>query len=117
MINKMNAMYNAKNPNQGPDKKVLCVCSAGLLRSPTAAVVLNREYNYNTRACGIHDYALIQYNEVLGHWADEIVVMYPDLVTKDMPEEKLIVLNIPDMYEYMDKTLQRMIKEEYENQS
>lgn len=110
----MNAMYNAKNPYQGPAKKVLCVCSAGLLRSPTAAIVLNREYDYNTRACGIHDYALIQYDEILGHWADEIVVMYPDLVTEDMPEEKLIVLNIPDMYEYMDKTLQRMIKEEYD---
>lgn len=115
MINRMNAMYNAKNPYQGLDKKVLCVCSAGLLRSPTAAVVLNREYGYNTRACGIHDYALIQYNEVLGHWADEIVVMNPELVIDTMPKEKTTVLNIPDIFEYMDKTLQKRIKEEYEN--
>ena len=76
-----NRLYNCKNPYQGDAKKVLCVCSAGLLRSPTAAVVLNREYGYNTRACGTEvGHALIPLDETLMHWADEIVVMDRDQI-------------------------------------
>jgi predicted protein tyrosine phosphatase len=73
----MNRLGNCTNPYQGNTKKVLCVCSAGLLRSPTAAVVLSQEpFNYNTRAAGIStDYALVQVDDVLVTWADEIVCM------------------------------------------
>ena len=109
-----NALWNCRNPFQGSEKRVLVVCSAGLLRSPTCAWLLS-QYKYNTRSCGIHDYALIQYDDVLEHWADEIVVMNPELVIDTMPKEKTTVLNIPDIFEYMDKTLQKRIKEEYEN--
>ena len=49
----MNRMWNVSNPWQGDAKRVLCVCSAGLLRSPTAAKVLYDEYGYNTRAAGL----------------------------------------------------------------
>lgn len=49
----MNRIANASNKFQGSYKRVLCVCSAGLLRSPTAALVLSKDpYNFNTRACG-----------------------------------------------------------------
>ena len=49
----MNRLGNSKNPYQGDFKKVLCVCSAGLLRSPTAAWVLsNAPFNFNTREIG-----------------------------------------------------------------
>ena len=48
-----NRLHNATNPYQGSYKKVLCVCSAGMLRAPTAAVVLSRPpYDFNTRAVG-----------------------------------------------------------------
>lgn len=111
-----NALHNANNPYQGTAKKVLCVCSAGLLRSPTAAVVLQQKYGYNTRSCGIHDYALIQYDEVLEHWADEIVVVNGNLALDfNFPKDKLIVLDIPDMYDYMNPELQNIIIEQYEN--
>jgi predicted protein tyrosine phosphatase len=71
-----NRLYNCKNPYQGNYKKVLTVCSAGLLRSPTIAWVLSQDpWNYNTRSCGVHDYALIMLDDVLLTWADEIVVV------------------------------------------
>jgi len=61
---RMNALHNCTNPHQGTSKKILTVCSGGLLRSPTLANVLHKNYNYNTRSCGVHDYALIQFDEV-----------------------------------------------------
>lgn len=73
----MNRLANSSNIYQGKFKRVLCVCSAGLLRSPTAAFVLSQEpYNYNTRAAGlIKEFALVPVDEVLIRWADEIVCM------------------------------------------
>lgn len=114
-----NRLHNCTNPYQGKTKKVLCVCSAGLLRSPTAAVVLNREYGYNTRACGIEpSFALIPFDEVLAHWADEIVVMEPYQVglVPERYKDKVLCLNIRDSFEYMNEELQRQIKEKYDQQ-
>ena len=72
-----NRLGNALNPWQGDAKKVLCVCSAGLLRSPTAAWILSNEpFNFNTRAVGTSsDFALIPLDAVHIAWADEIVVV------------------------------------------
>jgi predicted protein tyrosine phosphatase len=70
-----NRLGNCGNRFQGGRNRVLCVCSAGMLRSPTIAWVLSNEpYGFNTRAAGISDeYALIPVDEVLLSWADEIV--------------------------------------------
>jgi len=116
-MTRINALHNCSNPYQGQYKKVLCVCSAGLLRSPTTAIVLQRTYNYNTRACGVHDYALIQFDDVLGTWADEIVCVEQSIANNipDQFKDKVITLNIPDMYEYMNPELQEIIKEQYDN--
>ena len=106
-----NRMWNCKNPYQGHEKKVLCVCSAGLLRSPTAAKVLWKEYGYNTRACGLDvGHALIPIDEVLLTWADEIVCMTHDQCDyirsrfgfRDTP---IVCLGINDSYAYMDPNL------------
>ena len=122
-MNDRNRIYNAKNPYQGESKRVLCVCSAGLLRSPTVAVVLSAEpYNYNTRAAGINSsYALIPVDDVLLIWADEVVCMTPD--QKEILEAKLMrlgatattlfCLNIPDNYAYRDPKLIKEIKMRY----
>lgn len=115
----MNKLGNCKNPYQGSNKKVLCVCSAGLLRSPTMARVLAEEYDYNTRAAGINkEYALIDVTDVLITWADEIVVaedwMANEILSKFGSKDNIIILDIPDKYGYMDKTLVKLIKERYE---
>lgn len=121
-----NRIHNATNPYQGDTKKVACVCSAGLLRSPTCAHILHTTYGYNTRALGINsDYALIGVDEVIIHWADEIVFMeqYQEdwfkiqfanqLALKGTPP-KLTVLDIEDNFGYMDERLVNLILEKYD---
>ena len=118
-----NRIHNCTNPYQGNYKKVLCLCSAGLLRSPTAAMVLSQEpYNYNTRAAGMDaDHALVPLDAVLLHWADEIVVMTPSqeaLVLANLAGMKLLdtpirCLNIDDTYAYRDPDLIQLIKDRY----
>lgn len=68
-------IYNCTNSHQGKTKKVLCICSAGLLRSPTAAHILSAEpFNFNTRSAGMYEeYALVPVDDALLSWADEIV--------------------------------------------
>jgi len=69
-------LLNARNVAQGDAKCVLCVCSAGLLRSSTLAEILGDDpYYFNTRSVGCNrDYALIPLELVHVAWADEIVV-------------------------------------------
>ena len=119
----MNRLANCTNPYQGDYKKVLCVCSAGLLRSPTAALVLSQKpYNFNTRAAGLQDdFALIPVDDVLLTWADELVCMDQfqksalecQLLVKNM-KKPVICLNIEDSYEYRDPKLIKEIKASYE---
>lgn len=72
----LNNIHNASNPHQGSYKHVLTVCSDGLLRSPTTALVLLQgPYNFNTRAAGIDSgHALIAVNIILLSWANEITI-------------------------------------------
>ncbi len=127
----INALHNSKNPYQGKAKKVPCVCSAGLLRSPTAATVLEQEFGYNTRACGIDtDHALIPISDVLLYWAEEIVcmdayqkkailTMLAEFNKKNMyiPEHtpEVYSLTVPDRFERMDANLQIAILDSYKN--
>ena len=116
-----NRLGNCHNMYQGGSKRVLTVCSAGLLRSPTTAWVLsNAPWNFNTRACGYNDeYALIILDDVLVEWADEIVVMdqrqeaivYGMLKQSTRPEKPVHVLNIPDNYGFREPELVEIIKE------
>lgn len=123
-MSSMNRFWNTQNRFQYPEKykRVLCVCSAGLLRSPTTAVILAGEpYNFNTRAAGIdEDHALVPVDDVLISWADEIVCMtkqhHADLVGKfhqETPGKRIYVLDIPDNFGYRNPKLVELIKERY----
>lgn len=111
-----NQLGNVSNPFQGTAKKVLCVCSAGLLRSPTLANVLHKELGYNTRAVGTaKEYALIPITEALVAWADEIVFVDEDCQAYISKEDweliwewnpKTITLNIEDNFNWDDGELQ-----------
>lgn len=117
----MNRLGNAHNPFQGNYKKVLCVCSAGLLRSPTTAVVLSQDpYNFNTRAAGLEpDFALVVVDDVLLEWADEIVCMTQDQAHRlaQMVEKPIVCLDIEDSFAYRDEKLIKLIKEKYDEAS
>jgi predicted protein tyrosine phosphatase len=117
-----NRLALTKNPYQGDFKKVLTVCSGGLLRSPTAAFVLSQApYNFNTRACGVTvEYALIPIDHVLVEWADEVVFVHPS-VEKEYVDRwgvidnaNVIVLNIPDVFSYRDERLIAAITLQYD---
>jgi len=105
------------NPFQGKDKKVLFVCSAGILRSATAARIYGKKYN--TRACGSMSYALIPLSDNLILWANEIVFVNPENYnfvkdTIDFGETVVKVLDIPDRYEHMHPELIKCFEEQYE---
>jgi predicted protein tyrosine phosphatase len=110
------ALEIARHPDQGGYKKVLCVCSAGLLRSATAAVVLSQPpFNFNTRAAGLGESALIQVNDVLLHWADEIVCMTQEYegILLGLTDKPILCLYIPDDYQYRDPYLKGLISDRY----
>ncbi len=113
-----NRKHMAKHPSQGDFKKVLCICSGGLLRSPTAAWVLsNPPFSFNTRSAGIEDkYALVPVSDILIDWAEEIVCMdvkHYRLLTKkySVDHKRVRCLNISDDYLYREKKLINLIKE------
>ena len=114
-----NRLHNVRNPNQGPAKRVLCVCSAGLLRSPTLAWILsNKPFNFNTRSAGAAEgYALILVDEVLLRWADVVVFADEDhkrMVSyqyKDLIDNmETHVLNLPDIYAFKSPKLVTLAK-------
>lgn len=112
------------NQYQGEAPRWLFVCSAGLLRSPTgAAMAIKRDIN--ARSCGSNfNYALIPCSANLINWAQKIIFVnkenlwqlednflgHKDLL--DQIEQKQIVLNIPDNFEYMDLELQSFFENE-----
>jgi len=116
-VTTLNRLHNCTNPNQGKATKVLCLCSAGLLRSPTLANVLTR-YGYNTRAAGVTaEYALVPVDEVLVQWADKIVCVEPyvkQVLLRDFPgaEYKTTSLDIPDRFAYMHPSLVEEIEDQ-----
>lgn len=109
------------NSYQGDYKRVLAVCSANMLRSPTIAHVLSADpYNYNTRSAGTAGFALIPVTEDLLIWADEIVCADTehaiDVRNKLMNmtlDKPVINLQIPDDYEYRNPELIQLIHERY----
>jgi predicted protein tyrosine phosphatase len=106
---------NLHNPWQGAYKRVLCVCTGGILRSATAAEILSGEpYNYNTRCAGITDlWSLIPVSQRLLEWADEIVCFesWHLLQLQSMTDKPIHCLGIEDAYAFRDPTLVRLIKE------
>jgi predicted protein tyrosine phosphatase len=115
---------NASNKYQGKYKRVLAVCSGGLLRSPTIAHTLASDpYNYNTRSVGIDpNYALNLIDQVLLEWADEIVCADTEhevtvsmkLIDIGITRKPVVNLKLPDIYPYRDRKLVHLIKKRYD---
>lgn len=120
---KRNQLANVGNKFQTSTKKVLCCCSAGLLRSPSLANVLHKEFGFNTRAVGCDkEYALIPISQALIWWADEIVFVNRENFDSLNQEEKgeisdvgvkVTILNIEDDFDWNDNILNRTLLEAY----
>lgn len=108
------------NPYQGTDKKVLFVCSMGILRSATAARLYAPKYN--TRCAGTWGDALIPLTPTLLAWANEIVFVnkanYEQAVAEFgldiFKETPTRVLDIPDSHPHMHPELIKEFNLQYE---
>ena len=96
--------------------KLLFVCSGNKLRSPTAEFFFS-ERGFETRSAGTSRDAV----NVIGikdvKWADKIYVMenkHKQRILAEYPRltkyKKIIVMNIPDDYKYMDCKLIEVLK-------
>jgi len=118
-----NQLANVGNQFQTKVKKVLCVCSAGMLRSPTLANVLHKEYGFNTRAVGADkEFALILISQALIWWADEIVFVNGSAYYSLDQEEKdeiddvgvvTTLLDIQDDFDWNENGLKSLLLHEY----
>lgn len=106
---------------QGHASRYLFVCSAGMLRSPTAASVADR-LGYNARSCGSAEYALIPISVNLIHWANKIFFMeennyleseerfFGDNETLELLKKKAVVWEIEDYYDRNDPILRDKVE-------
>lgn len=112
------------NPYQGMARRVLFVCSVGLLRSPAAAEIGFSEFGWNTRSCGSDlKCALIPLSANLVAWADDIVfmkgenfheavILFSHTEYAEEIREKSRILNINDDFDRDDIRLRSRISDE-----
>lgn len=110
------------NQYQTSARRIVFVCSVGMLRSPTAQIVASQQ-GFNARACGSdRDRALIPLSANLIEWAEKIVFMNMENLTQALAtfdgtgydetiRERKVVWNIEDQYEWGDNILFRILEE------
>ncbi|MBW3585627.1 MAG: methyltransferase domain-containing protein [Cyanobacteria bacterium 0813] len=97
--------------------KILFVCSQNKWRSLTAEKICQKVSGYSVRSAGTEKGARIRVTEGLLGWADLIFVMekrHSDRLRSKFPEslkgKKVICLQIPDNYEYMEPELVEILE-------
>ena len=93
-------------------KKILFICSQNRLRSPTAEQVYAKREDLLVSSAGLNNDATNRVSGELLEWADIIFVMEKSHLNrlrkkfgKHLKDQKLICLDIPDIYEYMEPAL------------
>ena len=113
---KRNQLGVVQNAYQGRHRRVLTVCSAGCLRSPTAAHILSSPpWNYNTRCAGTsQEYAIVPVTEALVIWADVILVMDQWQWNHIMDIQNKLAQEVDHMFEYEYKPMHNLeIEDEF----
>ena len=102
-------------------KNILFICSRNQWRSPTAEKVYCKNPRVNVRSAGTSPKARHTVNTKDITWAELIFVMehkHKDRLkaqySKLLLHKKMIVLDIPDEYQYMDEELVKLVKESTE---
>ena len=95
----------------------LFICSRNQWRSPTAERVFAVGYGIRTRSAGTSRHAKHTISSKDVAWADLIFVMeqkhkqnIKEKFAKQLQHKKVIVLDIPDDYHYMDEALIEILK-------
>jgi protein-tyrosine phosphatase len=95
---------------------VLFVCSRNQWRSPTAEHIFKGLPGISVKSAGTEKAARITVNQKMLQWADIVFVMEKKHKTR-MEERfpslpmKIVILDIPDDYQFMDPELVGMLKE------
>jgi predicted protein tyrosine phosphatase len=97
---------------------LLFVCTVNRMRSCTAETIYGTNPAYKVKSAGITTSAPNQITSELLKWADKVFVMenlHRAFITEKFPEidlgAKLIVLDIPDFFYYMEPELIDLLKE------
>jgi predicted protein tyrosine phosphatase len=99
--------------------RLLFLCSRNQWRSPTAEALFAHHPRYEARSAGTVDRARIKVTA--GHigWADLIFCMekkhgaaVTDRFAEELGDKPLIVLRIPDEFQFMDPALVELLKSE-----
>ena len=98
-------------------KHVLFVCSQNRLRSPTAEQVFARHPGIECASAGTNHDADNPLTPELVEWADIIFVMetshrekLASRFKRNLSNKRVVCLDIPDEYEYMDPGLVRLLR-------
>lgn len=98
-------------------KKLLFICSENRLRSPTAEAVFSEYEGIKAIGAGTNSDAETTVSGDLIEWANIILVMeksHRNKISKKyktlLKNKRLIVLEIPDNYEYMQAELIQLLK-------
>ena len=96
---------------------MLFVCSQNRLRSPTAEQIFSLRTDIEVRSAGTNNDAETPLDTELVEWADIIFVMertHRNKVQKKfrsaLAKKRIVCLDIPDNYEFMDLELVRLLK-------
>lgn len=105
------------NNNPTEMKKLLFICSQNKLRSPTAEQVFSLDQRLEVRSAGLDKDAVNTLSSDDLQWADIIFVMenthlnkLSKKYSKYIGGKRVICLNIPDDYEFMDSELVEILK-------
>lgn len=101
---------------------LLFVCSKNQWRSPTAEHVAKRVFQLNARSAGTSKQAKRKISASLIEWADVICVMeekhyefLQDNYLEAISGKRIELLNIPDVYHYMDPELIELLTQDIES--
>lgn len=98
-------------------RRILFLCSRNKLRSPTAEAVFSGHPTVEVDSAGLSPDAEVPLSSEQIEWADLIIVMEKthrsrlnQKFGKFLAGRRIVVLNIPDNYEYMDPVLIGLLK-------
>lgn len=98
-------------------RRLLFVCSQNRLRSPTAEHVFATHPGVETLSAGLNTGADVPLSEELLRWADVVFVMekrHREKLSREFRQAlggtRVICLDIPDIYEYMDPELVALLQ-------
>ncbi len=98
-------------------KHVLFICSQNKLRSPTAETIFSEKEGFDVLSAGLNNDAEVPLTSELVEWAETIFVMeqaqknkLQKKFKKYIKKQRVICLDIPDDYEYMQPELVKILE-------